>query len=112
MFAATESVFGHMLDAIGLVSRNQRFQLAMMNDTEPSAQDVAAFDTDLKQHKVKVLINNTQVSEALSQRLVAIAKAANVPVIGVTETLPPGQHFQEWVLSELEALDKALGGTN
>jgi zinc/manganese transport system substrate-binding protein len=107
---ATEPVFGPMLDTIGLVSRNQRFQLAMMNDTEPSAQDVAAFETDLKQRKVKVLINNTQVSEALSQRLVAIAKAANIPVVGVTETLPPGRHFQDWVLSELDALDKALSG--
>ncbi len=105
---ATEPVFGPMLDAIGLVSRNQRFQLAMMNDTEPSAQDLAAFESDLKQRKVKALINNTQVSEALSQRLVAIAKAANVPVVGVTEMLPPGQHFQDWVLSELDALNKAL----
>jgi zinc/manganese transport system substrate-binding protein len=108
---ATEPVFGPMLDAIGLVSRNQRFQLAMMNDTEPSAQDLAAFESDLKQRKVKALINNTQVSEALAQRLVAIAKAANVPVVGITETLPPGKHFHEWVLSELDALDKALGGT-
>jgi zinc/manganese transport system substrate-binding protein len=108
---ATEPVFGPMLDAIGLVSRNQRFQLAMMNDTEPSAQDLAAFETDLTQRKVKALINNTQVSEALAQRLVAIAKAANVPVVGITETLPPGKHFHEWVLSELDALDKALGGT-
>jgi zinc/manganese transport system substrate-binding protein len=107
---ATEPVFGPMLDAVGLISRNQRFQLAMMNDTEPSAQDLAAFETDLKQHKVKVLINNTQVSEVVSQRLVAIAKAADIPVVGVTETLPPGKHFQDWVLAELDALDKALGG--
>jgi len=107
---ATEPVFGPMLDAIGLVSRNQRFQLAMMNDTEPSAQDLAAFETDLKQRKVKALINNTKVSETLSQRLTAIAKAANVPVVGITETLPPGRHFQDWVLAELYALDKALSG--
>jgi zinc/manganese transport system substrate-binding protein len=107
---ATEPVFGPMLDAIGLVSRNQRFQLAMMNDTEPSAQDLAAFETDLKQRKVKALISNTQVSEALSQRLTAIAKDANVPVVGVTETLPPGKHFQDWVLAELDALDTALSG--
>ncbi len=107
---ATEPVFGPMLDAIGLVSRNQRFQLALMNDTEPSAQELAAFETDLKQHKVKVLLNNTQVSEALSERLVATAKSSNVPVVGVTETLPPGRHFHDWVLAELDALDKALSG--
>jgi zinc/manganese transport system substrate-binding protein len=105
---ATEPVFGPMLDALGLVSRNQRFQLAMMNDTEPSAKDVAAFERDLRQHKAKVLLNNTQVSEPVARRLVGIAHSANVPVVGVTETLPPNKHFQDWLLGELEALDRAL----
>jgi zinc/manganese transport system substrate-binding protein len=82
----------------------------MMNDTEPSAKDIAAFENDLREHRVKVLINNTQVSEPVSQRLVAIAREAKVPVVGVTETLPPGEHFQDWVLSQLAALDHALGG--
>ncbi len=97
-----------MLDAIGLVSRNQRFQLAMMNDTEPSAKDVAAFENDLRQRRVRVLLNNTQVSEPVSNRLVGIAHSAKVPVVGVTETMPPDKHFQEWVLGELDALDHAL----
>jgi zinc/manganese transport system substrate-binding protein len=34
---ATEPVFGYMADAIKLKVRNQRFQLAIMNNTEPSA---------------------------------------------------------------------------
>jgi zinc/manganese transport system substrate-binding protein len=107
---ATEPVFEPMTNAIGLINRNRRFQLAMMNDTEPSAKDVAAFEGDLTQRKVKTLISNTQVSEALTQRLVATAKAAHVPVVGVTETMPAGKHFQDWVLSELDALDRALSG--
>lgn len=107
---ATEPVFEPMTDAIGLVNRNRRFQLAMMNDTEPSAKDLAAFESDLKQRKVKVLISNTQVSGALTQRLLATAQASKVPVVGVTETLPGGKHFQDWILSELDALDRALGG--
>jgi zinc/manganese transport system substrate-binding protein len=107
---ATEPVFEPVTDAIGLVNRNRRFQLAMMNDTEPSAKDLAAFESDLKQHNVKALINNTQVSGALAQRLVATAQAAKVPVVGVTETLPPGEHFQDWLMRELDALDKVLGG--
>ena len=107
---ATEPVFEPMTDALGLINRNRRFQLAMMNDTEPSAKDVAAFEGDLKQHKIKALISNTQVSEALTQRLVATAQASQIPVVGVTETLPAGKHFQDWVLGELEALDRALSG--
>ena len=41
-----------MARALGLTMRNERFQLAMMNDTEPSARDVAAFENDLKERKV------------------------------------------------------------
>jgi zinc/manganese transport system substrate-binding protein len=109
---ATEPVFGPMAQALGLTMRNERFQLAMMNDTEPSARDVAAFERDLKERKVKVLIYNSQVSEKLTERLRDIAAKAKVPVIGVTETMPPNVSFQDWVLGELDALDKALTGPN
>jgi zinc/manganese transport system substrate-binding protein len=109
---ATEPVFGLMVDALGLTMRNQRFQLAMMNDTEPSARDVAALESDLKEHKVKALIYNSQVSEKLTERMRAIAGAAKIPVIAVTETMPPNISFQDWVLAELDAVDKALSGPN
>ena len=101
-----------MTEALGLTMRNQRFQLAMMNDTEPSARDVAAFEKDLREHKVKVLIYNSQVSEKLTERLRDIASKAKVPVVGVTETMPPNVSFQDWVLGELDALDKALSEPN
>ncbi len=109
---ATEPVFGPMAEALGLTMRNQSFQLAMMNNTEPSARDVAAFENDLKGHKVKVLLYNAQVSEKLTLRLLDIARQAKVPVVGVTETQPANVSFQDWMLGELDALDKALSGPN
>jgi zinc/manganese transport system substrate-binding protein len=109
---ATEPVFGLMADALGLTVRNQRFALAMMNDTEPSARDVAAFENDLKDRKVKALLYNKQVSQKMTLRLLDIAKKAKVPVVGVTETQPGDLSFQDWMLSELDAVDKALTGPN
>lgn len=109
---ATEPVFGPMADALGLTVRNQRFALAMMNDTEPSARDVAAFENDLKGGKVKVLLYNKQVSEKLTERLRDIAKKAKVPVVGVSETQPAGMSFQDWMLGQIDAVDKALTGPN
>jgi zinc/manganese transport system substrate-binding protein len=109
---ATEPVFGPMADALGLAMRNQRFQLAMMNDTEPSARDVAAFERDLKDRKVRVLIYNSQVSEKLTERLRDVAKKSKIPVVGVTETMPANTSFQDWLLGELDALDKALSEPN
>lgn len=109
---ATEPVFGPMASALGLTMRNERFQLAVMNNTEPSARDLAAFENDLKKRAVKVLIYNKQVSGNLTQRLLDVARKAKVPVVGITETLPANVSFQDWMLGELEALDKALSGPN
>jgi zinc/manganese transport system substrate-binding protein len=105
---ATEPVFGDMAAALKLNMHSERFQLAIMNDTEPSARDVAAFERDLKTHKVRVLFYNKQASSNLVQHLVDLARASNIPVVGVTETCPPGVSYQEWMQSELDATDRAL----
>jgi zinc/manganese transport system substrate-binding protein len=106
---ATEPVFGYMSDAIGLDMRNLRFQLAAMNDTEASPADVAAFEDDLRQHRVHVLIYNRQADDPTTRRMLGIARDAHVPNISVSETEPPKQTYQQWMLSQLEALGKALG---
>ncbi|HZL31592.1 MAG TPA: zinc ABC transporter substrate-binding protein [Pseudolabrys sp.] len=107
---ATEPVFGYMAAALKLKMRNERFQLAMMNDTEPSARDIAAFENDLKQHKVKVLLYNKQVTGNMTERLLKAAGNAKVPVVGITETQPAGMAIEDWMLGELNDLDKALSG--
>lgn len=106
--AATEPVFGPMADALGLVMRNQSFQTAMMNDTEPAARDLAAFESDLRQRKVRALIYNAQVSEKLTERLLTVARKARVPVVPVTEMQPAGVSFADWMIGQLDTLDKAL----
>jgi zinc/manganese transport system substrate-binding protein len=106
---ATEPVFGYMAAAIGLRMRNERFQLAVMNDTEPSAADTAAYETDLKDHRVRLFIYNSQASDSAAERLLGIAKTSGVPVIGVTETEPVGLNFQTWQFSTLNRLGDALG---
>jgi len=105
---ATEPVFGYMAAALHLTMLNERFQLSVMNNTEPSATDVAAFERDLQTHKVHVLFFNKQASDSLVQRLVGLAHKAKIPVVGVTETCPPGQSYQDWMLRELEQTERAL----
>lgn len=105
---ATEPVFGYMATALGLKMRNERFQLAVMNSTEPRASDVAAFEGDLRKHLVRVFIYNSQASDPAAKRLLDIATKSGVPVIGVTETEPAGQTYQTWMTSQLDALDAAL----
>jgi zinc/manganese transport system substrate-binding protein len=105
---ATEPVFGYMLEALGMRVRNTRFQLAVMNNTEPSASAVAAFEKDLKAHRVRLLVYNSQATGPVAERMRKIALAAHIPVVGVTETEPPGKTYQAWVLDTLVAVERAL----
>ncbi len=108
--AATEPVFGPMAQALGLVVKDTRFQLAVMNGTEPRSSDVAGIETDLREHRVRALLFNAQVTDASTQRLLGIARNAGVPVVGVSETLPAGEDYVGWMLAELGALEAALSG--
>jgi zinc/manganese transport system substrate-binding protein len=105
---ATEPVFGLMAQALGLVVRNERFQIAVMNDTEPSPTDVGAFEQDLRQHRVRALFYNSQVTDDLTTTLLALAHTSGIPVVGVTETEPPGMDYQQWMTSGLDGVDRAL----
>jgi zinc/manganese transport system substrate-binding protein len=105
---ATEPVFGYMAQALGFKMRNEPFQIAMMNGTEPSASEVADFEADLRDRKVRVLFYNNQVTDDLTSRLQKLARESKVPVVGVSETEPLGTNFQDWMLNQLVALDNAL----
>jgi zinc/manganese transport system substrate-binding protein len=105
---ATEPVFGYMAAAIGLDMRNEGFQLAIMNGTEPSPSQIAAFQRDLRNRAVRVLLYNSQTSQDLTERMRRIAKESGLPVVGVSETEPANLRFQDWMLSQLEALETGL----
>src|SRR3954454_15817601 len=107
---ATEPVFGYMFQALGMTDRNQRFQLSVMNDTEPSASDIAAFEDDLRTHRVKLLLYNSQATDPTAKRMRQIAEASGVPVVGVTETEPAGETYQSSMMGVLAAVDRALPG--
>src|SRR5579872_1522526 len=106
---ATEPVFGDMAAALGLTMHNERFQLAVMNGTEPAARDFAQFEQSLKGRAVRVLFYNTQARSNLVTHLVDLAHASHVGIVGVTETAPSGATYLAWMLSELDATAKALG---
>ncbi len=105
---ATEPVFGAMFTALGLVPRNTGFQHAVMNETEAGASQVAGFESDLRSHRVRLLVYNSQASDVVADRMKAIAIGAGIPVLGVTETEPAGVSYQTWITAELLAVDRAI----
>lgn len=108
---ATEPVFAYMSDALGLVMRNESFQMAVMNETEPGASDVIRMEQDIKSRKVAVVLFNKQASSRAASRVKKLALASGVAVVGVTETLPQGMQFQQWMLSQLNEFERALSGS-
>jgi zinc/manganese transport system substrate-binding protein len=110
--AYTERVPGYLIEAAGLkLGTPASFSQAIEDGNDPSPGDNAAFQTALKDHKVKALLYNAQVTSPVTQKLKDLAKTSNVPVVGVTETLPPNEKdFQTWQGDQARALLTALGG--
>jgi zinc/manganese transport system substrate-binding protein len=107
---ATESIFVDMAYTTGLnLISPTEFMNAISEGNDPSARDVAVFQNQIQNHQIKVLIYNTQTVTAMTEQLKAMAQENNIPIVGVSETMPLGaQTFQGWQANELELLRQAL----
>jgi zinc/manganese transport system substrate-binding protein len=105
---ATEPVAGYLCDALSFHVRNMDFQLAVMNNTDPTPNQVASFQSDIWHHNVKILFYNSQATDDLAKQMLDAAHQYNVPVVGVSETEPPGKTYQQWMMDTVGAVEKAL----
>jgi zinc/manganese transport system substrate-binding protein len=107
--AYTEPVPGYLLAAAGLRNLTPAaFSRAIEDGSDPSPEAVAQMTGLITGHRVRVLLYNSQTTSPVTARIEAAASAAGIPVIGVTETLPPGETFQHWQLRQALALERAL----
>ncbi|MCW2936373.1 MAG: cation transporter substrate-binding protein [Actinomycetia bacterium] len=108
--ATTEPVADYFLQAAGAVNETPwTFQADVMNGVDPSPQDVATERDLLAGRKVRAFVYNVQVTDPLTQSLIALARANGIPVVGVYETMPqPGFSYQSWMVAEAAALKNAI----
>ena len=107
--AVTEPVADFMLDAADAdVETPWNLQAAIMNDTDPSAQDSATQDALFTGKQVKVFLYNQQVTDDTTDKYLQLAKDNGIPVVGVYETMPANHHYQDWMLDEVKALETAV----
>jgi len=107
--AYTERVPGYLVSAAGL--RNlapDSFTRPLEEGVEPSASAVAAMSELVAQRRIRVFLYNSQAVSPLTARLRSAAQEAGIPVVPVTETLPPHLTFQQWQLEQARALAAAL----
>lgn len=109
-YAATETLFDYQAQALNLVDKTpEGYQRATANESDPSPGDISAFLNALAGKQIDVLIYNTQTEGSIPEQIRAAAEQAGVPVVNVTETVPPGQtSFEGWQYSQLVELGKAL----
>ncbi len=108
---ATEPVFNEMLESFGFTIHGKDFQMKMMNDIPPSISEIKEFETDLRNHRVQLFIFNDQVVNPMTTKMLEIAKEEKIPIVGVTELMPPNISYVDWILRELDQVEKALEGT-
>ena len=108
--ATTEPVADYLLTAVGADNLTPwTFQADIMNGVDPSPQDVATERSLFTEHKVKVFLYNQQVTDSLTESLIALANQSNIPVVGVYETMPtPGYDYQTWMLTVVQDLREAV----
>ena len=107
--AFTEPVFGYMATAIGLDVRSPvEFMKAVEEGNDPPSTAVAEEQDLITKRQVRALLYNSQVATRVTAKIKDLAARNGIPVVGVSETEPPGMTFQDWQLSTLKRLDAAL----
>jgi zinc/manganese transport system substrate-binding protein len=107
---ASESIFAPLAPALGLdLITPPAFLKAISEGTDPSAADKATIDDQIREHRLKVYVYNSQNSTPDVAAQVSACRRAGIPVVAVTETLSPAADtFEQWQVSQLTALAAAL----
>ncbi len=105
----TETIFLYQSQPIGLnVLTPFDFQKAVAESNDPPASTVVTVNTQISQRRIKVLIYNEQTITPLTTRLQDAARTEGIPIVPVTETMPIGRDYQQWMLDQLDVLEQAL----
>ncbi len=107
---ATESIFSYLAPALGLsLITPYSYLKAVSEGQDISAADEATVEQQVSQKQIKVLIYNSQNTPNNIQALINKAKANNIPVATITETLTPANaSFQDWQTAQLQGIQNAL----
>lgn len=106
----SESIFEPLGEALRLRLRTPRtFADAVAEGNDVTAADTETVAEQAQYHEIKVWLYNSQNATPEVQRATALARAAGIPVVTITETLAPASAtFEQWQVAQLERLAQAL----
>jgi zinc/manganese transport system substrate-binding protein len=106
---ATEPVAHYLLVNAGITDKTpQGFTSAVEQDTDPSPADLAATLDLINTRQVSALLFNSQTQTEVTKQLHEAADRASIPVVTVSETLPPGTDYLTWQGKTVDQLANQL----
>lgn len=105
---ASEPVMELLTQAMGFRMQGRALQLAMMNDAAPSPQAIREAMDLLNHHAVGIFFYNTQVQNPFTQSLKQLALQNQIAVVGVSETMPVGMHYQTWMQDVVDQIKRKM----
>lgn len=80
---------------------------AALNESEPSAQDIAAFLETIEAGELDLLVYNPQSTTGAADRIVEAAKEHGVDVVEISEIPPAGTNFLDYMDSVVDQIAQA-----
>lgn len=107
--AITEPVPLYLLQACGLDNKTpSAFSEAIEEDSDVPAAVLKQTLDLFGDQQVKLLAYNEQTSGPITEQVLKAAKANDIAIVPVTETLPAGKDYLTWMQDNLAAISSAL----
>ncbi len=107
--ALTETIYLYQSIPEGLnVLTPFEFDKAIAEGNDPPADTVVEANNEITKKEAKILIYNVQTITPITTNLENEAKSLGIPIVPVSETMPPGKTYQTWMMDQLNVLEQAL----
>jgi zinc/manganese transport system substrate-binding protein len=108
-FVASEPVANYLLLELGLKDLTPKsFSQAIEEELDVSPKDLLAIQNLLKTKKVDVFVVNPQTGSVQIDGLVSLAKQNGIAIVELSELLPAGSRYFDWMDLNIANLEAAL----
>jgi zinc/manganese transport system substrate-binding protein len=106
---SSEPVADYLIDALGFENVTpSEFSQAIEEETDLSPKVLLEVQELLKNKLVKLFVVNSQTGSSQIDSLVALAKDNGIAVVEMSELLPEGISYSEWMHNNILSIDTAL----
>lgn len=87
------------------------FEQAIAEGNDPSAGVLTTTTDQINNRHINILIYNEQTITPVTTNLENLARSKGIPIVPVSETMPPGKTYQSWMMDQLNVLETALASS-